>query len=66
MTYEEIEELNRLEEIRYEKIEKWLRNYNKREENTEGYIYLIKCADKYKIGYSKDVDRRFKEEVGLI
>lgn len=29
--------------------------------NRQGYIYLLKCADKYKIGFSKDVDRRIKE-----
>lgn len=61
MTYEEIEELNRLEIIKYDRTEKWLRNHNKREENTEGEVYLIKCADKYKIGYTKDINRRFKE-----
>ena len=26
-----------------------------------GYVYLIKCGDKYKIGFSKDVNRRFRE-----
>lgn len=26
-----------------------------------GYVYIMKCHDKYKIGFSKDVDRRFKE-----
>lgn len=69
-TYEEIERIKEIERI--EKIERleanrqnftdrWLRNHNKIEENTEGYVYLIKCADKYKIGYTKDIDRRFKE-----
>ena len=27
----------------------------------KGYIYLFKCADKYKVGYSKNVRRRLKE-----
>lgn len=58
LTYEEIEEMDRKYD---ESIDKWLRNHCKRRDNTEGYVYLIKCADKYKIGYTKDVDRRFKE-----
>ena len=27
----------------------------------DGYVYMLKCADKYKIGYSKNVERRIKE-----
>lgn len=27
----------------------------------KGYIYLLECEGKYKIGFSKDVDRRIKE-----
>ena len=26
-----------------------------------GYVYMIRCADKYKIGYSKNVSRRLNE-----
>ena len=29
--------------------------------NKKGYVYLLKCADKYKIGFSKDVERRVKQ-----
>lgn len=58
LTYEEIEEMDREYD---ESVDKWLRSHCKRRDNTEGYVYLIKCADKYKIGYTKDVDRRFKE-----
>lgn len=28
---------------------------------TKGYVYLLKCADKFKIGYSEDVERRMKQ-----
>lgn len=28
---------------------------------TKGYVYLLSCADKYKIGYSNNVERRMKE-----
>lgn len=28
---------------------------------TNGYVYLLKCADKFKIGYSEDVERRMKQ-----
>ena len=55
------EEIYELEILKCELTEKWLRTHNKKEENTEGYVYLIKCADKYKIGYTKDVERRFNE-----
>ena len=34
--------------------------HNKKADYT-GYIYLLKCADKYKIGYSKNVARRLRE-----
>lgn len=27
----------------------------------DGYVYMLKCADKYKIGYSKNVKRRVQE-----
>ena len=27
----------------------------------EAYVYFIKCGEYYKIGYSKDVERRVKE-----
>ena len=58
LTYEEIEEMDKCRE---ESIEKWLRGHCKKRASTEGYVYLIKCADKYKIGYTKNVDRRFVE-----
>ena len=61
MTNEEIEEIRKWEDEWQSKIDKWCRNHCKSECNTEGYVYLIKCADKYKIGYTKDVERRFKE-----
>ncbi len=28
---------------------------------SEGYVYLLSCEDKYKIGYSKNVERRIKQ-----
>lgn len=27
----------------------------------DGYVYLLECADKHKIGYSADVERRMKQ-----
>lgn len=38
----------------------WVHNmkpYN----NKYGFVYVLRCADKYKIGYSKDVERRIKQ-----
>lgn len=32
-----------------------------RKREKRGYVYLFKCANKYKIGYSKNVERRLKE-----
>jgi len=31
----------------------------------EGYVYILKCDNKYKIGFSKDVDRRIKQLSGM-
>lgn len=28
---------------------------------TEGYVYVLKCADKYKLGYSNNVEQRMKQ-----
>lgn len=33
----------------------------KKKPKSKGYVYLMKCENKYKIGYSKDVERRIKE-----
>lgn len=30
-------------------------------ESHKGYVYIFKCADKYKIGFSNDVERRLKQ-----
>ena len=38
----------------------WVHNmkpYN----NKYGFVYVLRCANKYKIGYSKDVQRRIKQ-----
>ncbi len=37
------------------------KNNIKKEKDYKGYIYFFKCGDKYKIGYSKDVDKRIKQ-----
>lgn len=47
-------------------IEKELRYYDyknnpKQKTNPKGYVYLMECGGKYKIGFSKDVERRIKE-----
>lgn len=37
---------------------------NREKEHSEyikGYIYILKCEDKYKIGFSKNVERRMKQ-----
>lgn len=38
-----------------------LKNTAYKKSNFSGYVYLLKCADKYKIGYSKNVKRRIAE-----
>lgn len=37
------------------------KNNIKKRKHYKGYIYFFKCGDKYKIGYSKDVDKRIKQ-----
>ena len=34
-------------------------NKNEKHNNKIGHVYIFKCADKYKIGFTKDVERRF-------
>lgn len=59
-TDEEIAEARRIvEEKHKEKYESYRRE--KPKPKKYGYIYLFKCKDKYKIDYSKNVERRFKE-----
>lgn len=29
--------------------------------NVSGYVYLLSCSDKYKVGYSNNVERRMKQ-----
>lgn len=36
-------------------------NAYKKQRITSGYVYLLKCADRYKIGYSQDVTRRIMQ-----
>lgn len=57
---EEIEQYNIQRNIEFEKE---LFGYckNSKKEKSKGYIYLFECGGKYKIGYSKNVERRLKE-----
>ncbi len=34
---------------------------NNKQTKSKGYVYLFKCNDRYKIGVSKDVNRRLKD-----
>lgn len=57
---EEITEINR------QKTDEWFssmsqpKQFNKNK-NKYGYVYIFKCADKYKVGYSKHVEQRIKQ-----
>lgn len=35
--------------------------HKKSNTNKYGYVYVFKCSDKYKIGYSKNVEQRIKQ-----
>lgn len=35
--------------------------YDRGSNDCGGYVYMMECGGKYKIGYSKDVERRFHE-----
>ena len=57
---EEIKEINLQKERQY--FDSFLSNIpKKKKQNHEGYVYILKCNNKYKIGFSKDVDRRIKQ-----
>ena len=60
-TDEEIIEYNRqLEEHFFDSFKcSGSKRNNKRD--TSGFIYVLRCADKYKVGYSKDVNRRIQQ-----
>lgn len=58
-TDEEISKIN--QQIVKDFHESLTNNKVKQLKNYTGYVYVLKCADKYKIGYSKDVNRRIKE-----
>lgn len=53
------------EEIEKENERRWdalYDNYKKKTESASGgYVYLLECGGKYKIGFSKNVSRRVKE-----
>lgn len=60
-TDDEIEKLN--QQI-IKDVEKSLRCQtisNKSKKSKSGYIYILQCADKYKIGYSKNVEQRMHQ-----
>lgn len=56
---EELKKHNIEREIEFEKKLNTHTKINK--PKTKGYIYFLECGGKYKIGFSKDVNRRIKE-----
>lgn len=51
-----------IEKINEEKQQESFRPFTKtKKPNKRGYVYLFKCADKYKIGYSKNVEQRLQQ-----
>lgn len=57
---EELEQHNINTELKYEKIMNG--EYDSPpKEKSKAYIYLLECGGKYKIGVSKNIDRRIKE-----
>lgn len=56
---EEIDEHNKEQELYYEELNK--RVNNEKGKHDKAHIYLIECGGKYKIGLSRNVDRRLKE-----
>ncbi len=45
-------------------LENWKRLESEKtvnERTVKGYVYLLSCADKYKVGYSSNVERRMKQ-----
>ena len=59
-TDEEIIEINELLCTEFE-MELATNKKSYKERNKAGFIYLLKCSDKYKIGYSKNVEHRIKQ-----
>ena len=60
---EDILEYNNKRQIElYNEMTNWLGKYPKEQkEKPKGYIYIMECGGKYKIGLSKNVERRKKE-----
>lgn len=58
-TDQEIENLNIIKEQEYNSL--YTQCIKKEKSSNAGYIYLLKCADKYKIGYSNNVERRIRQ-----
>lgn len=61
-TDEEVENVN---ELRRKNLENYIKSISSTDKPTKsnkcGFVYVLKCADKYKIGYSKDVDQRIRQ-----
>ena len=60
------EEIERENAKRKENVDKYYKDLcPKQKDNSKssvaGYVYLFKCGEEYKIGYSKNVERRIKE-----
>lgn len=60
-----IDEINENKKIRYQKeMEEYFKTSKQDKiisKRTNGYVYIFKCADKYKIGMSKNVEHRIKQ-----
>ena len=58
----DIEEFNIENKKRFNReINDFKKHTKERNKTTDGYIYIMESQNKYKIGYSKNVERRLKE-----
>lgn len=59
------EEVKSVNELRRKNLENYIKSISSTNKSTKsnkcGFVYVLKCANKYKIGYSKDVERRIKQ-----
>lgn len=48
-------------EIKKERINNPIKSEKPKDKNVNGFVYVFECDDAYKIGFSRNVNRRFKE-----
>ena len=58
-TDDEIEQYNRQLEKRF--FDEFRPTTNKPAKDLSGFVYILKCENRYKVGYSKDVNKRIKQ-----